>query len=189
MGKKILIVVDMQNDFVTGALRNEEGMRIVPLVQKKVEQALANGDRVLFTKDTHYENYMQTEEGTNLPVPHCIKASWGWEIVDELKEFADKETNIFLKETFGSSELGKQIAQVVSTDSSIEGIELVGLCTDICVISNAVIAKAFAPNIPIYVDAACCAGVTPQSHDTAVAAMEAFQIHVEHKGEEPWRVD
>ena len=187
MEKKILVVVDMQNDFVTDALRNEEGIKIVPAVQKKVEEAVNNNDIVVFTMDTHYDNYMQTEEGANLPVPHCIQGTKGWEIVDELKGFAEKSGRVLIKETFGSDKLGEQIKTIIAENRDIDKIELIGLCTDICVISNAVIAKAFAPNVPIYVDAACCAGVTPESHDTALKAMEAIQVHVENKGNESWR--
>ena len=187
MVKEILVVVDMQNDFVTGALRNEQGMHIVPEIRAKVEQALAEGNLVVFTKDTHYDNYMQTEEGVNLPVPHCIRGTWGWELVDELKELEEQATAVFEKETFGSDQLGSFIAQTIKENGDVKHIELVGLCTDICVISNAVIAKAFAPNTPIYVDANCCAGVTPESHDTALDAMSAFQIHIKNKGQEIWR--
>jgi len=187
MEKKLLIVVDMQNDFVTGALKNEEGIKMVPVVVEKVKTAFENGDIVVFTKDTHENNYMETEEGANLPVPHCIKDSWGWEVIDELKEYAQKSEAVYLKETFGSAELGKEISRIIAANKDITKIELIGLCTDICVISNAVIAKAFAPNIPIFVDATCCAGVTPASHDIAIQAMETIHVHVENKGKEIWR--
>jgi len=213
---KLLIVVDMQKDFVDGALRNEEAIKIVPSVVEKVSKAYADKDtKVIFTKDTHGEYYMSTEEGKNLPVPHCIKGTDGWEIIDELKEYAD---DVVLKETFGSFELGDILRGIVSKTGdrtnecqtsdmgvamennmagSLDGteknggrldeIELIGLCTDICVISNAMLVKAYVPNVPIYVDAACCAGVTPESHDNALAAMEQCHIHIRNKGREEWR--
>lgn len=183
----ILIVVDMQNDFTHGALRNEAGIQIIPHVVKKIQKARENGDLVIFTLDTHGKDYMTTEEGKNLPVEHCIKGSAGHELVDELKPFlSETDTAVFEKNTFGSKELGSYLSEIRLV-KDIEKIELVGLCTDICVISNAVIAKSFMPDIPIYVDAACCAGVTAESHDTALQAMKAIQVHVENEGTEPWR--
>ena len=166
---KILIVVDMQNDFITGALGTPEAVRIVPYVKALVE----NFDgKVLFTRDTHFSDYMTTQEGKNLPVLHCIKGTPGWEICPELE--ALRKTDPIDKLTFGSSSL----PQVLGAEDNIESITLVGLCTDICVISNAMLCKAFFPEIPIYVDAKACAGVTPKSHENALAAMKMCQIHI-----------
>ncbi len=166
---KYLIVVDMQNDFIDGALGTAEAVAIVPYVKSVIE----NFDgRVLFTRDTHFENYMQTQEGQNLPVPHCIKGTDGWQIRAELD--ALRKTEAIDKITFGSSEL----VGVLKNESDIESITFVGLCTDICVISNAMVVKAFYPEIPLIVDAKACAGVTPQSHKTALEAMKMCQITV-----------
>ena len=171
----ILIVVDMQNDFIDGALGTEEAVKIVPLVKNKIENF--NG-KVLFTRDTHFENYMQTQEGTNLPVPHCIKGTNGWEIRPELD--ALRVTEPIDKLTFGSSELGSILTEE-NQKNPIKSITFIGLCTDICVISNAMIAKAFLPEVPIIVDAKCCAGVTVQSHKNALNAMKMCQIKVENE--------
>jgi len=175
MSKKLLIVVDMQNDFTTGALRNEDAIAIIPNVVEKVKKALDEGTDVIFTRDTHHDDYMNTEEGRNLPVPHCISGSEGWELIDELKPYADKAAGIIDKLTFGSSELGAKLAKDYADAT---GIELIGICTDICVISNALLTKAFLPNAHVRVDASCCAGVTPDSHNTALEAMKACHIEV-----------
>lgn len=181
--EKILVVVDMQKDFISGALKNEAAMKIVPFVKEKIEEAKAQGTRILFTKDTHAENYMETEEGKNLPIPHCIRNSEGWDIIDELEveKYADQ---VIEKETFGSTALADFFA---ANKACIKQVEFIGVCTDICVISNVLIAKAILPNKIIIVDAAGCAGVTPQSHDTALLAMEACHIQVINKGKEAWR--
>ncbi len=171
----ILIVVDMQNDFIDGALGTEEAVKIVPFVKNKIENF--NG-KVLFTRDTHFENYMQTQEGKNLPVPHCIKGTNGWEICSELD--ALRVTEPIDKLTFGSSELGSILTEE-NQKNPIKSITFIGLCTDICVISNAMIAKAFLPEVPIIVDAKCCAGVTVQSHKNALNAMKMCQIKVENE--------
>ena len=189
--KKVLVVVDMQNDFVTGALRNEEAIKIVPDVMNKVKDATLSEDTlIIFTQDTHEENYMETQEGKNLPVPHCIRGTKGWEIIDELKPFMSSEIMWFSfeKGTFGSVVLG-DILKNLTNDiyKKIEKIEFIGLCTDICVLSNATLVKAFLPEIPIEVDATCCAGVSPGSHDTALNAMKAIQIKVIGQGKEAWR--
>lgn len=181
--KKILIVVDMQTDFTTGALGSKEAASIVSNVAAKINEARANGDMVIFTQDTHGDDYMQTEEGKNLPVPHCIKGTDGWLFAAGLQGDND---NVFEKETFGSMKLGKFL-ETMQADDEEYAIELVGLCTDICVLSNAVIAKAAMPNAHVIVDAACCAGVTPESHDTALNAMKAIQVEVINQGKEPWR--
>ena len=166
---KILIVVDMQNDFIDGALGSAEAVAIVPYVKALIESF---DGKVLFTRDTHFENYMQTQEGKNLPVPHCIKGTDGWQIRAELD--ALRKTEPIDKITFGSSNL----VEVLRAEPDIESITFVGLCTDICVISNAMVVKAFYPEIPLYVDARGCAGVSPESHKRALDAMSVCQIKV-----------
>ena len=166
---EILIVVDMQNDFIDGALGTTEAVAIVPYVKNLIE----NFDgKVFFTRDTHFEDYMQTQEGKNLPVPHCIKGTDGWQIRPELD--ALRKTEAIDKLTFGSSEL----AEILGKEERIDGITFVGLCTDICVISNAMVVKAFYPEVPLTVDAKGCAGVTPESHKRALDAMKMCQIRV-----------
>jgi nicotinamidase-related amidase len=167
--KKLLIVVDMQKDFVDGALGSKEAVAIVDNVVKKIEDF--DGD-IIVTYDTHEENYMLTQEGKNLPVPHCLKDTDGWQICDELKPYADV---IIDKLTFGSIELPDFIK---SFNEPIEKIELCGLCTDICVISNAVVLKAAFPEVPIAVDSSCCVGVTVESHNNALNAMKVIQIEI-----------
>lgn len=166
----VLIVVDMQNDFIDGALGTREAVGIVPAVREKLDAARAKGDTVIFTRDTHEEDYLSTQEGAKLPVPHCIRGSHGWQITDALPV---GDSVVIDKPTFGSKELGEYLVSLAP-----ERIELVGLCTDICVISNALLAKAFLPEVPVAVDAACCAGVTPQSHENALAAMACCQIEI-----------
>jgi nicotinamidase-related amidase len=184
--KKALIVIDMQNDFLSGALRNEEGLKVISYIKEKLEKTSAD-TKIIFTRDTHSEDYMHTEEGANLPVEHCFKGTEGWQIVDDLKPFIDSdEANVVDKDTFGSRDLLKFFE--AHKDEYGEGeIELVGVCTDICVISNALLIKAALPNAKIFVDAKGCAGVTPKSHDTAIEAMKACHIHIKNEGEESWR--
>ncbi len=172
---KYLIVVDMQNDFIDGALGTAEAVAIVPKVKEKIETF---DGKVLFTRDTHFENYMETQEGKNLPVPHCIKGTDGWQIRAELD--ALRTTEPIDKVVFGSSELAKLLVEEDKKDS-IESITFIGLCTDICVISNAFTVKSFLPEVPLIVDASCCAGVTPESHRTALASMKTCQIKVENE--------
>ena len=167
---KVLCVIDMQNDFIDGALGTKEAEAIVENVKAKIELYRKNGDTVIFTRDTHNEAYMNTQEGKNLPVPHCIKGSKGWEVSEKLDTASDK---IIDKPTFGSFEL----AEYISTLADVEEIELIGLCTDICVISNAMILKARFTETPIKVDSSCCAGVTPESHTNALGAMKMCQIN------------
>ena len=167
---KVLCVIDMQNDFIDGALGTKEAEAIVENVKAKIELYRKNGDTVIFTRDTHSEDYMTTQEGKNLPVPHCIKGSKGWEVSEKLDTASDK---IIDKPTFGSFEL----AEYISTLADVDEIELIGLCTDICVISNAMILKARFTETPIKVDSSCCAGVTPESHANALSAMKMCQIN------------
>ena len=170
--QNVLIVVDMQNDFIDGALGTKEAVAIVPNVLEKVK----NFDgTILFTRDTHEENYMETQEGKNLPVPHCIKGTQGWQIRQELEEL--RTTEAIDKVTFGSSELPEKLL-ALHEENAIESITFVGLCTDICVISNVMITKAFLPEVEIMVDASCCAGVTPQTHENALEAMKMCQVKV-----------
>ena len=166
---KILIVVDMQNDFIDGALGTKEAVAIVPYVKDVIENFEG---KVYFTRDTHFENYMETQEGANLPVPHCIKDTDGWQIRAELD--ALRRTEAIDKLTFGSSAL----VDVLKAEKDIESITFVGLCTDICVISNAMVVKAFFPEVPLIVDAKGCAGVSPESHQRALEAMKVCQIKI-----------
>ena len=169
--KKILVVVDMQNDFIDGTLGTAEAVAIVPKVAEKIK----NFDgTVLYTRDTHEENYMETQEGKNLPVPHCIRDTEGWQIRAELQQAGAEVVD---KPTFGSRTLAEKLVEM-NREEAIESITLIGLCTDICVISNAFVIKAFLPETPIFVDAACCAGVTPESHARALEAMKVCQIAV-----------
>ena len=172
--KKVLVVVDMQNDFIDGALGTKEAVAIVPAVKAKIE----NFDGVvLFTRDTHFDNYMETQEGKNLPVPHCIIDTYGWQIREELDTL--RTTEAINKLTFGSDELPMRLKKI-NEEEGIESITFIGLCTDICVISNAFVTKAFFPEIPLIVDASCCAGVSPQSHENALNAMAVCQIKIEN---------
>ena len=172
---KVLVVVDMQNDFINQALGTKEAVAIVENVAKKISTF---DGKVIYTQDTHAPNYMETQEGRNLPVPHCIRGSEGWQISSALP--VDAGAVIFEKPTFGSVELGEYLKKLSreSAIDPIESIEVIGLCTDICVISNALLIKAFLPEIPVIVDASCCAGVTPESHRNALSAMKMCQIKV-----------
>ena len=167
-----LIVVDMQNDFITGALGTKEAVAILPKVKEKID---AFKGIVLYTRDTHGQDYMSTQEGANLPVPHCIHGTWGWEIADALSTC--KSDGVFDKITFGSMPLARYL-QKVYEEEGIGSITLIGLCTDICVISNAMLIKAAMPEVPVIVDASCCAGVTPESHKNALSAMQMCQIKI-----------
>lgn len=183
---KVLVVIDMQNDFITGSLGTEEAKRIVPNVVQKIKECDA-GTLVMLTKDTHGDNYLETQEGKNLPVKHCIEGTNGWSICDEVSSAVKNKFGIMLystpnvtqsrvkKDTFGSVELARLLKQY---EKDIDSVELIGLCTDICVISNALLLKAFMPEIPIVVDASCCAGVTPETHTNALQAMKSCQIQV-----------
>lgn len=187
---KVLVVVDMQNDFIDGSLGTKEAQAIVPNVVKKIKNCDSN-TIVLFTKDTHFGNYLETQEGKNLPVQHCIYNTHGWRINNEVSKVA-KPKNGFMgnlyasrdivnsrihKNSFGSITLAGVIEEI-SDIEGVESIELIGLCTDICVISNAMILKAAFPETPITVDASCCAGVTPDSHKNALEAMKMCQINI-----------
>ena len=171
--RKILVVIDMQNDFIDGSLGTKEAQQIVPRVVEKIKEY--DPWNIYLTRDTHYENYLDTQEGRNLPVEHCIEGTHGWQLNDAVAKAAEKAT-VIDKPTFGSNRL----AGLLMTERAQEAleIELVGLCTDICVVSNALLFKAAMPEAPITVDASCCAGVTPESHRHALETMKMCQIRV-----------
>ena len=175
---KTLIVVDMQNDFITGSLGTAEAVDIVPRVSKKIEAW--DGD-IFVTQDTHGADYLQTQEGRNLPVVHCVEGTEGWAVEEHVRAALDQKepgkVNYITKPAFGSHALAETLSQK-QKELHVEEIQLVGLCTDICVISNAMLLKAFMPETHITVDSACCAGVTPESHRNALAAMKMCQIDV-----------
>ena len=173
---KFLVVVDMQNDFIDGALGTKEAVAILPAVKKKIESF---DGRVIFTRDTHEADYMETQEGKKLPVEHCIKDTDGWQIRPELE--ALRKEDAIDKPSFGSVALAQLLKAYDNYEEKIESITLIGLCTDICVISNAMIIKAYLPETPIFVDAECCAGVTPESHERALDAMAVCQINIENR--------
>lgn len=164
--KKTLLVIDMQNDFIDMALGTKEAVAIVPAVKAKIEAYKKAGDEIIYTRDTHEENYLQTAEGQKLPVPHCIRNTKGWEIADGLYTEGAK---IIDKPNFGWPLWDRE---------DLESVEIIGLCTDICVVSNALIIKATFPDIPVTVDSRCCAGVTPESHEAALLTMKMCQIDV-----------
>lgn len=173
--KKVLIVVDMQNDFIDGALGTREAQAIVGRVVNKIEGY--KGQKVIATRDTHDENYLETSEGRHLPVPHCIRGTAGWQIREEIAGALEEAgAEIIDKFSFGSERLAERVYELAEEDE-IE-IELAGLCTDICVVSNALLLKAKLPEAPIKVDASCCAGVTLESHEAAVLTMKMCQIEI-----------
>lgn len=172
--KKFLIVVDMQKDFVDGALGTKEAVGIVPKVAEKIKNF--EGE-IIVTYDTHRDNYMETAEGNKLPVPHCIKETDGWKLdKNVLKALEGKKYTEIEKPTFGSVKLPKLIESTANGEEFT--IELIGLCTDICVVSNALLLKASFPESEISVDPACCAGVTPESHNAALLTMKMCQINI-----------
>lgn len=171
MERKVLVVVDMQKDFIDGALGTKEAVEIIPGVREKIE---AFTGEIVFTRDTHFENYSTTQEGQKLPVPHCIKGSKGWQIEESIEALRTPEMKVFDKLTFGSVELAEYLKQ----NKDLESVTLIGLCTDICIISNAMLIKAFLPEVKVIVDKKCCAGVTPESHNNALEAMKMCQIEI-----------
>lgn len=168
---KVLVVIDMQNDFIDGALGTKEAVAIVDGVEGEIERFRKNGEPVVFTRDTHGENYLDTNEGKNLPVEHCIKGTKGWEICEKLDV---KDSVVFDKPTFGSVELARYLCEM----QDLGEVEIVGLCTDICVISNALLIKAFLPEVTVTVKSGLCAGVTPESHLRALESMKMCQIQI-----------
>jgi nicotinamidase-related amidase len=189
---KVLVVVDMQNDFITGPLGTPEAQAIVPKVVEKIKRYKENGDVVVYTMDTHYPDYLETMEGRKLPIPHCIRLTDGWLIHNDIVELiseVNRHHNVVEKDTFGSQNLPYTINACMHDkyreangrdydwkDPSM--IEVVGLCTDICVISNVMLLKAHHPEVPIVVDSSCCAGVTPESHQRALEAMKMCHIDI-----------
>ena len=168
---KAIVVVDMQNDFIDGTLGTREAQEMLPRMVAKLTAARAEGVALIFTMDTHGADYLATQEGKKLPVEHCIRGTVGWQIADALQPFVREAAAILEKPTFGATTLPAALADY-------DEIEFVGLCTDICVISNALLAKAFYPEKHIRVDAACCAGVTPESHANALSAMRMCQVEI-----------
>lgn len=168
---RVLIVVDMQNDFIDGSLGSFHARSIVGNVKEKIRKYHQNGDNVIFTRDTHDDNYLKTQEGKNLPIKHCIIDTYGWNITDKLSV---ENAVIWDKKSFGSLEL----AAFIKEKTDIDEIEIIGLCTDICVVSNALILKAFIPEIKITVDATCCAGVTEEGHKAALQTMKMCQVNI-----------
>lgn len=172
--RKMLVVIDMQNDFVDGALGTKEAQAIVPAVVDKIRSYPA--DCVWATRDTHQSDYLQTQEGRNLPVEHCIEGSVGWQLCPAVAEALPEGARIFDKPTFGSVELAQALYELAESEPDTLEIEFVGLCTDICVVSNALLAKATMPEVTICVDPTCCAGVSPAAHEAALATMRSCQI-------------
>lgn len=168
--KELLVVIDMQNDFVTGSLGTKEACGIVDNVRNRIEDYVKKEQEVVFTRDTHTEQYLGTQEGRLLPVEHCIKESEGWELIPEIRPYSEGR-RVFDKTTFGSVQLAEYIR-----DGGFDAVEMIGLCTDICVVSNALLAKAYVPELSIQVDSSCCAGVTPESHESALCIMKMCQI-------------
>ena len=172
MSQKVLIVIDMQNDFCVGSLANEEAVKIIPNIVTLVQEFHKNGGRVIFTKDTHHkESYMNSPEGKKLPVLHCIDGTWGWEIVKELVDVMEENDTIICKPTFGYQgwfdELGPK-----------DEVYMCGTCTDICVVSNALAIKTTLPEVEVHVAANACAGLTPEKHEAALTVMESCQCDV-----------
>lgn len=185
MERKLLVVVDMQNDFITGALGNERCEAIVPNVVDAIYNSMGEDYDVVFTLDTHYNNYLETQEGKKLPVKHCEEYTNGWRVEPSVENALKDAIGgwafdrnyymnaCFKKNTFGCTELGEFVAE-----NKYSEVKLIGVCTDICVISNAMLIKAFVPETKIIVDSSCCAGVTVESHERALKAMKACQIEV-----------
>lgn len=184
---KVLLVIDAQNDFVTGALANPEAQAKIPAIREKIKRRIDEGWQVVFTQDTHFDDYDKTMEGKYLPITHCIAETDGWQIVPELKEFLEDSQRI-LKSRFGAIELYHRVAIRVSKKllekEIIEEIELIGFCTDICVVSNALILKAASwGGTVISCDASCCAGTTPDAHAAALRVMQSCQVEVRNAGD------
>jgi len=172
---KILLVIDMQNDFIDGSLGTKEAIAIVPAAVEKIRNFKGH---IYYTRDTHSQNYMKTAEGRNLPVQHCIKGTAGWRLHPLIEKVCiDKQAFGVEKITFGASSLPALLAE--RYPEGIDELELIGLCTDICIISNALLLKSFFPETTIRVDSSCCAGVTPKSHQTALEAMKMCHIMID----------
>jgi nicotinamidase-related amidase len=172
---KTLIVIDTQNDFITGPLGTPETVAIVPKVKKKIEEYVSRGERIIFTRDTHFEDYLETNEGKYLPIEHCIHETNGWEVTDVLHTYIQTYDNadVIDKHSFGYKNWYRWFEELIDND-----IEIVGVCTDICVVSNALSLKANFSENNITVDASCCAGTTPENHKAALQVMKSCQINV-----------
>ena len=175
--KRFLVIVDMQNDFITGSLGTREAVAIVPAAADRIRVCREAGDVILATLDTHEGNYLDTAEGKKLPVPHCIRGTRGWTLAPEIAEALGEDYTPVVKPTFGSVRLPEIIRQAAG-DTEDLSIELIGLCTDICVVSNALLLKTHFPEARISVNAACCAGVTPENHRAALETMRSCQIDI-----------
>ena len=169
---KAIIVIDMQNDFVFGELSTDEARAIIPRLVEKLEKVVAEKSAdLIFTQDTHKDDYLSTQEGRNLPVVHCIKNTEGWEIISDLKRFTPFAKAVIEKKTFGSTRLPSLI-------KPYKEVIFMGVCTDVCIISNAILVKSFYPELVVSVDASCCAGTTPENHETALTAMKNCQCNI-----------
>lgn len=176
---ELMIMIDMQKDFTTGVLGNKETAAVVSAVCNEITRYSESGMPLVYTMDTHYENYSETQEGRKLPVPHCIEGTEGWELPEEIKEAIEgMETVMVKKNTFGAKNL-PEIVSGINEKTPLTKITLMGVCTDICVISNAMLLKAFFPETEICIKADCCAGVTPESAENALNAMKSCQITIE----------
>ena len=185
MNNKFLVVVDMQNDFIDGSLGTKEAQAIVPRVAKRIRKAIDDGWFIIYTQDTHYDNYLETNEGKHLPVKHCIEGTEGWQINEEILAALITETEAKMKRveknTFGSFLIPFLIQMNAGEASYLKGeceVEFVGLCTDICVVSNALLVKSMAPEANLYVNASCCAGTTPERHKAALDVMYSCHINI-----------
>ena len=168
----LLIVVDMQNDFINGSLGTKEAQAIVPAVKARILEAMEDRWQVIFTKDTHSIDYLKTQEGKSLPIKHCLRGSDGWQLHPELQDLSIG-SSVFEKGSFGSLELAEYVSSL-----NPDAIEVIGLCTDICVVSNVALLKAYCPEVPMSVRANCCAGVTPEAHEHALATMKSLQVEI-----------
>lgn len=175
MRDDVLVIVDVQNDFVNGALGTREAEEVLPSILEKVRDFTG---RVIATRDTHSDDYLETQEGERLPVVHCLKGSEGWGFPDELDSLIrEREAAIYEKSTFGSPALARDLRDFFDR-GEIRSVEIIGICTDICVVSNALLIKAESPELPLTVDARCCAGVTPEKHGAALDVLESCQVEV-----------
>lgn len=178
----ILIVVDMQNDFIDGSLGTKEAQAIVPKVVDRINKAKEEHWRIYYTQDTHYNDYLDTQEGKKLPVKHCIYGTDGYSLNNEVSNAMNcyEDLHKYTKNTFGCIDLAEDLCFEAQDDGTehLMNIELIGLCTDICVVSNALLLKAFIPEATVSVNAACCAGVTPEKHEAALKTMESCQINI-----------
>ena len=166
-----LLVIDMQKDFIDGSLGTSEAKLIVPNVVSRIKKAIEQDEDIYFTLDTHYDDYLNTLEGKHLPVVHCIEGTSGWELDESIKPFKDKAKGIFKKNYFGYQNIAEEL-------KGYDKITIIGLCTDICVVANAMLLKVGLDNTELYVEKNCCAGVTCDKHEAALKTMESCQINI-----------